>query len=352
MTFQKRVSTLLSGRPPCRARAIRRHVGFATILICLSWLAYPASSADTVEITEWTVPWPKTRPRDPSVASDGTIYFVGQQGHYVANFNPATGEFKKYDLEGGAGPHTQIVDRDGYVWFAANRMAYIGRLDPKSGEIKKFPMPNPEARDPHTMVLDSKNNIWFTVQGGNFVGRLDTKSGEVKLVKMVTEDARPYGIILDDQEFPWFNQFGTNKIGRMEPGSMEIKTYSLPNPEARDRRIARTKDGQIWYTDYARGYLGRLNPNTGDVKEWVAPSGAESRPYAIVADDKGRLWFSETGVQPNQFVGFDPKTEAMFSITKIESGGGAIRHMVFDPKTRSVWFGTDTNTIGRARIPQ
>ena len=59
----------------------------------------------------------------------------------------------------------------------------------------------------------------------------------------------------------------------------------------------------------------------------------------------------ETGVKPNQFVGFDPKTETFFSITQIKSGGGSVRHMVFDPKTRSIWFGTDANTIGRARVP-
>jgi virginiamycin B lyase len=304
-----------------------------------------------ITINEWPVPWERTRPRDPSVAPDGTIWFVGQQGHYVASLKPATGEFKKYELEPGAGPHTQIIDRQGYVWFTANLKGYIGRLDPQTGEIRKFPMPDPAARDPHTMVLDSKGNIFFTVQNGNFVGKLEPATGDVKLVKMSTDGARPYGIILDPEEYAWFNQFGTNKIGRMEPTSLEVKTYNLPDDRARDRRIARTSDGYIWYTDYARGYLGRLDPDTGDVEEWAAPSAANSRPYAIGVDDKGRVWFTETGVRPNQFVGFDPTTEKMFSVTEIKSGGGAIRHMVFDPKTRSFWFGTDTNTIGQAVVP-
>lgn len=304
-----------------------------------------------VQITEWKVPWPGTRPRDPSVAPDGTIWFVGQQGHYVGHLNPATGEFKRYELEPGTGPHNQVLDRQGYVWFAGNRVGYIGRLDPKTGEIKKYPMPDPAARDPHTLVMDSKDNIWFTVQGGNFVGKLETTTGKVRVVKMTTERALPYGILVDPEGFPWFNQFGTNKIGRMEPNSMEVTTYMLPSPDARDRRIARTSDGYIWYTDHNRGYLGRLDPKTGEVKEWPAPAGERSRPYALAADDKGRLWFSETGIQPNRFVGFDPKTEEFFSITQVPSGGGSIRHMVFDPKTRSIWFGTDANTIGRASIP-
>lgn len=312
-----------------------------------------AVAADNVkmDIKEWKVPWPSTRPRDPDVAADGTIFFVGQQGDYVGHLNPATGEFKRYELGKGVGPHTQIVDRAGYVWFAGNRVGYIGRLDPKTGEIKKFPMPAADAKDPHTLALDAKDNIWFTMQQSNYVGKLETGSGKVTLAKLRIDDARPYGILVDTEGFPWFNQFGTNYIGRMEPGTMEVKSYKLPNEKARDRRIARTSDGYIWYTDFARGYLGRLDPKTGEVAEWALPDGANARPYAIATDDKDRLWTVETGVQPNRFVGFDPKTEKMFSVTDVPSGGGAVRHMVFDAKTRAIWFGADSGNIGRALVP-
>ena len=29
----------------------------------------------------------------------------------------------------------------------------------------------------------------------------------------------------------------------------------------------------------------------------------------------------------------------------------AVRHMMFDPKARVIWFGTDTNNIGRVVVP-
>ena len=38
-----------------------------------------------------------------------------------------------------------------------------------------------------------------------------------------------------------------------------------------------------------RGYLGQLNPATGAVQEWLMPGGAQSRPYAVTADDRGRM---------------------------------------------------------------
>jgi virginiamycin B lyase len=71
----------------------------------------------------------------------------------------------------------------------------------------------------------------------------------------------------------------------------------------------------------------------------------------MAVDDRDRIWIVETGVSPNRFVGFDPATEAFFAATAIASGGGSVRHMTHDPRTRSIWFGTDTNTLGRARLP-
>jgi len=39
------------------------------------------------------------------------------------------------------------------------------------------------------------------------------------------------------------------------------------------------------------------------------------------------------------------------AILRRSSGGGTVRYMIFDPKTRLIWFGTDVNTIGRAQVP-
>ena len=51
-----------------------------------------------------------------------------------------------------------------------------------------------------------------------------------------------------------------------------------------------------------------------------------------------------------RLVGFDPKTEKFLDITPIPSGGGTIRHMMFDPRSGQIWFGSDNNTIGRAQV--
>ncbi len=318
-------------------------------LLCVP-LTVEAQELNPVEITEWTVPWEESRPRDPFVAGDH-IWFVGQRDDYIGRLDPVTGDFERFDLGEGAGPHNVVVGPDGHPWYAGNRASHIGKLNPADGSITKFPMPDPAARDPHTLTFAPDGNVWFTVQGGNFIGRLTPETGEVDLIEVPTPEARPYGIDLDSSNNPWVVEFGTNKIAKVDPGTLELREFTLPAEDARPRRIAITSDDMVWYVDYARGSLGRMDPATGEVTEWPAPGGEESRPYGMTADHEDRLWFVETGPEPNRLVGFDPETGEYFSITEIESGGGAVRHMVFDAPTSSIWFGTDTNTIGRAVVP-
>ncbi|MEX1187537.1 MAG: hypothetical protein WEA80_13205 [Gemmatimonadaceae bacterium] len=312
----------------------------------------PAQAPVTLTITEWEVPWANTRPRDPYVAPDGNVWFVGQTGHYVARFDPRTGEFKRVALDDGAGPHNLIVDRSGTIWYAGNRQAHIGKVNPASGAIQKFAMAEAGLRDPHTLVFDKAGNIWFTAQGGGHIGRLNMRSGEVRMATVPTERARPYGIVIDARGRPWFNEMGSNKIGVVDPATLAVREYTLPNERSRTRRIAATTDGGIWYVDYTRGFIGRLDPRSGNVEEYAAPSAATSLPYALTVDDQDRLWFVETGVRPNQFVGFDTKSRRFIGTTPIKSGGGAVRHMVYHAPTRSIWFGTDAGTIGRAVVPE
>ncbi len=327
-----------------------------SLFVPASTVAQEATTDDPT-LEEWEVPWENSRPRDPYVAPDGKVWFVGQTAHYAASLDPETGEFQRFDLGDGTGPHNLIVDTDGMVWYAGNRVRHIGKLDPESGDITKFMMPDEAARDPHTLVFDEAGDLWFTVQGGNFVGHFDKESGETRLVQAPqveggrSTSSRPYGIKMDSHNQPWIVLFGTNLVATVDPASMEMSTFELPEG-TRPRRIEIDADDKVWYVDYARGYLGKLDPETGEVQEYAAPSGERSRPYGMAQDADGRMWFVETGVQPNMFVGFDPANEEFFSETPIDSGGGAIRHMHFDKDTNSIWFGTDTNTVGRAIVPR
>ena len=335
----------------CRIAAVL--TSSAMVIAILLMPAVPAEAAETknpIEIREWEVPY-DGRPRDPFAAGPDEVWFVGQVNGYLGRLTPSTGEFFRRDLGEGAGPHNLIVDDDGIVWFAGNLNAYIGRYDPKTDKIERIEMPDPKASDPHTLIFDAdQSHIWFTAQHGNFIGRLNMADRSVDLVPVQTKGARPYGIKVAPDGTVWSVLLGTNKLASVDTQSLAITEYEIPEKDARPRRLEVTDDGRVWYADYARGTLGGYDPQTKKFSEWSLPSGEDSAPYGTALDDQGRIWIVETGVEPNLFVGFDTKSEEVVSVTPVPSGGGVVRHMMFDPDTGAVWFGADTVTIGKAQV--
>ena len=322
----------------------------ASVLLIASFTVSAADGQLAPKIDSWLVPWENSRPRDPDVDRNGTVWFVGQTGDYIASFDPKNQQFRKIDLDKGAGPHNLIIGEDRYIWYSGNRAAHIGRVDPANGGIEKFPTPE-GVRDPHTLIGDGAGRIWFTAQGANYIGRLTLADRKMDVVKMPLENSLPYGIVVDRDGRPWANLLGANKLATLEPGGMKLELIDLPRKEARTRRIAASKDGAIWYVDYAAAHLGRYDPKTKQFKEWLPPTGAQARPYAMALDDKGRIWFSDTGVQPNRLMAFDPKSEAFVANVELTNARGAVRHMIFHAPSRALWFGTDTNYLVRVAVP-
>jgi virginiamycin B lyase len=313
-------------------------------MLAALFLVGPASAEtpanDAPVLKEWKVEF-GGRSRDPYVAPDGKVWFVGQAGNYIASFDPAQETFRRYEIEDGTNPHSLIVDDQGFVWYAGNRNGRIGKLDPATGKAQIFM--TGEAADPHTMAFDGKGHIWFTSQQSNRVGRLDMATGKYVLVTPHDTPSRPYGIVIDREGHPWVALLNTNAVVRIHPETLALTHYRKATPESRSRRIEVTIDGSVWYGDEPRGYLGRINPATGEVREYAMPGGADSRPYALTRDGQDRLWLSQTGPD-KKLVAFDPKSEKFVSVYDVSV---TIRHMMYDEKTGALWFGTDANQVGR-----
>jgi virginiamycin B lyase len=326
--------------PLSKVEIMSRHILCAAALLVA---AADPGIAQTLDVREWPVEW-QGRPRDPDVDAQGRVWFVGQTGNYIGVFDPATEQFRRFELEPRTLPHNLIVGRDGAIWYAGNGNGRIGRLDPETGQARTILMPDSAARDPHTLIGDDAGHIWFTVQNGGYIGRLDTESGDVRLIRTEAR-SRPYGIWLDSKGTAWVNLFGTNRVAAVDPATFAMREVATPRANARTRRIAVTSDDAVWYVDFAGGMLGRIDPASGEIREWPVPGGASAQPYALTIDDQDRLWFSESNRSAPRLVGFDPRTNEFIAATPVSAG---IRHMVFHAPTRTLWFGTDANNIGRA----
>lgn len=302
--------------------------------IAAALFAAAAVGTLNVRIVEYDVPTSKSRPHDPAVAPDGSLWYTGQAANKLGRLDPKSGEFKEYPLKTtNSGPHGLVADKDGNIWFTAISAGYVGKLDPKTGGITEYRPADGAEIDPHTPVFDHDGILWFTNEQTNYIGRLDPKTGKMSLTKVPTPHAVPYGIVILPDDTPFFCEFGSNKLGHLDPRTMKIHEYTLPTG-ARPRRLALAPDGTIYYTDFARGYLGHFDAASGTLlKEWASPRGSESEPYGIAVTKDGEVWYSESGVKPNTLVKFDPKSQS-FSSEPIPSGGGVVRNMVATPDGR------------------
>jgi virginiamycin B lyase len=322
-------------------------------LLVAAWVSFSVAGAAlaalSVKMQEWDAPTPNSRPHDPAVAPDGSLWYTGMRSNTLGRVDPNTGQIREFALRTpGSGPHGLVADKDGNIWFTANYKGYIGKLDPRTGRVIEYPIADPAARDPHTPVFDQRGILWFTVQKGDFVGRLDPQTGMITMKKSPTSNSLPYGIAVNSKGIPFFCEFGTNKLASIDPNTMGITEYLLPEG-TRPRRLAITSSDTIYYTDFARGYLGRLDPRRGEMKEWLSPGGAESRPYGIAITPDGVVWYSESGVSPNTIVRFDPNTKA-FATWPIPSGGGVVRHMVSTPRGDLYIACSGLNKVGIVKV--
>ena len=102
-----------------------------------------ALSSVSVTIQEWEVPTANSRPHDPAVAPDGSLWYTGQLANKLGRLDENSGEIQEFALDiENSGPHGLVGDSEGNIWFTANSAGYIGKLDPTSGAIEHYFMPD------------------------------------------------------------------------------------------------------------------------------------------------------------------------------------------------------------------
>ncbi|MEZ5893667.1 MAG: hypothetical protein R3C58_11080 [Parvularculaceae bacterium] len=324
---------------------------FACLFALALSAATPVLAKDAVEICEWKTPYADARPRSAFPDGAQSAWFAEPREGFLAHLDGETGDFTRVNLKSQSAPHDVVVGDDGAVWFADVSHGRIGRYDPASKSFKSFPVTGEGVLDPRSLTFDKSGaHLWFTAKRGAAVGRLNVDSGKVDLVPLKDQTARPYALTIAEDGTVWAAMMGAAKLARVNPETLEVAEFDLPRAEARPRQIDVARDGRVWYADYAGGAIGAFDPKKKTFAEWPMPQGEAAKPFGMATDASGRIWVAATGVQPNLIVGFDPKTEAFFSETRIPSGGGAVREMRYHQPSGSMWFATDTNYVGRAIV--
>jgi virginiamycin B lyase len=283
--------------------------------------AAPSQVAGDLVFTTETFRVPDgAHPHDVAVASDGGIWYTGQQNGTLGWLDPETGEVREARLPAGAAPHGVVTGPDGAAWVTDQGLDAIVRVTPGAFDIEVFPAP--AGTSPHTPVFDLDGIMWFTGAGG-WIGRLDPADGHVEVFP-APRGTGPYGITVTPSNEIWFASLGQSYLGKVDKPTGEITVIQPPTPNAGTRRVWSDSTGRLWISYWNAGLIAVYDPADESWREWDLPGGG-NQAYSMYVDELDAVWTSDFG--RNSVVRFDPETETFLSFES-NRANASVRQML------------------------
>ena len=311
---------------------------------------------------------------DMDVAEDGKFYGTDEGHDCLWVLDPRTGEVERHDLPksnlprgglfsgmhlaigiftGSHGPHSMAQTKDGRIWITNALSSTIMSFDPASKQFKTYDVPG-DALYPHTIRVDQDDVVWFTIVASNQVGRFDPKTGQMTVIRLPSNGffrwvsdmlfptllrisswfpdqvlllnfshhrflgydvlAFPYGIDVNPKDGSvWYAKLYANRIGRIDPKTLAITEYETPLEGPRRPRF--DQDGIFWIPSFDEGALMRFDPATAQFESFKVPGVAEGEyetPYALnVYRPTGDVWMAANN--SDRVLRFSPATKTFLS---------------------------------------
>ncbi len=191
--------------------------------------------------------------------------------------------------------------------------------------IEEFKLPT-KYSSPFGLAIDSSDRIWITQMAGNSLALFDPSTGELKEYRVPSTVGLTDGL---DWKYDPQN--------RTTPEDTVVN-YSVGNPG----NVIVARDGMIWFVMQLGNSIVRFDPSKEEFTEIMVPT-ANSIPYDLTEDPKGRIWFIEQNA--SKFGYLDPKEERIFEMSL---GVGANPMGITSDADGNIWLGDVVgNYIGR-----
>lgn len=140
----------------------------------------------TLQVSQWTPPTPKSFPRRMAIDTDGIVWFGEFNAGKLGRFDPKTRTFSEYPLPGPQPtPYGLGIDAQHHIWYSSYNMDVLGRFDPKTAKTVEYPFPHSE-NSIRELIPDAQGRMWYGSPANDRVGYFTLadraeRSGERKL---------------------------------------------------------------------------------------------------------------------------------------------------------------------------
>ncbi|MFH0849109.1 MAG: hypothetical protein V1857_06375, partial [archaeon] len=213
----------------------------------------------TGEIIEWDTLTSGSAPRGIWVdAKNKTVWFTEYLGNRIGSLTylPGIGwKMAEYSQPGMNAPESILVDKDGVVWFTENGGSRISRFNPAFGEFTRYQLSDAFS-SPWGIAYDKDGFIWFTSTGGNKIGRLNWWKNQTIGWTITTDGSQPHEIQVDQDYNVWFTEFAGGKIGKFVLGVNTFYEYPTPTPGSQPHGLCVQEPGTVAFTEAQSNRIG------------------------------------------------------------------------------------------------
>ena len=322
----------------------RSALGTAGAITLLAAVGASAVAAPRFQMQTWPLKAPRrTGIHDVAPASDGGVWFTGQESGQLGWFDPKSGRTDLVTLAERSSPHGVVQGPDKAAWITDGGQNAIVRVGWPDRKVLAYTLPsNVPNVNLNTAVFDRDGDLWFTGQFG-YLGKLSVKSGQVRALR-TPRGRGPYGICATPAGDVWWCSLAGSYIAHVNRGTGESTIVEPRAPQAGPRRIWSDSRNRLWVSEWTAGQLALHDPQAKSWKEWRLP-GKAPQPYAVYVDERDTVWLSDFG--SNAILSFDPKTEK-FESYPLPRPNANVRQIAGRPG--EVWFGeSGTEHIGVIR---
>jgi len=210
--------------------------------------------------TEYAVGSPKDPAYPVAVEANGTDIWIGcakTANNKIMKFTPDKQTLENYTLpdQYSSSEIRDIKIQKDTVWFTDTRSNYIGELDPTTS---KFNFHGPLTSHALFLDIDSQGKVWFTENWANRLGVYDpAKSTITEYFINATGEDTPYGISIDANDDIWFSENLLKKIGKFDH---TLETFTEYDVSSKPYDVVKDKIGSLWFIGAGSWHIGRLDP--------------------------------------------------------------------------------------------
>ena len=196
-----------------------------------------------------------------TVEANGTDIWIGcakTANNKIMKFTPSTQTLINYSLPAqySSSEIRDIKIQNSTVWFTDSRSNYISELNPAT---TNFTFHGPLTSHPLFLDIDSQGKVWFTENWANRLGVYNPANSTITeyFINSTQGEDTPYGLVVDNNDDVWFSENLLKKIGKFDHTTETITEYDV---SSKPYDVVKDNIGNLWFIGAGSWHIGRLDP--------------------------------------------------------------------------------------------